>query len=67
MALKTSNKNRKKNPLVEAVEDTVTDTAEQTMAAITNLAELNKDITKANTIWTAVGVVVGIAILVLIL
>ena len=67
MALKKTNKNRTKNPAVELVQDIVTDTQETTIAAITELTEINKDITKANVLWTIVGVTVGIAILLVII
>ena len=43
MALKKTNKNRIKEPLVEAVEDTIADVHESTLAAITELADINKD------------------------
>ena len=67
MALKTSNKNRIKNPAVALVEEIVTDTQETTIAAITELTELNKDITKANVLWTIVGVTVGVVLLLVII
>ena len=67
MALKKTNKNRIKEPLVEAVEDTIADVHESTLAAITELADINKDITKANVLWSVVGVAIGLAILVFII
>ena len=67
MALKKTNKNRTKNPAVELVQDIVTDTQETTIAAITELTEINKDITKANVLWSVVGVAIGLAILVFII
>ena len=65
MALKTTNKNRK--VVTEALIDTVVDTHESALAAIEDLVNVNKDITWRNTIWTLVGVTVGIALLVLII
>ena len=67
MALKKTNKNRIKEPLVEAVEDTIVDVKESTLAAITELADINKDITARNVVWSVVGVAIGLAVLVFII
>ena len=67
MALKKTNKNRVKEPLVEAVEDTIVDVKESTLAAITELADINKDITARNVVWSVVGVAIGLAVLVFII
>ena len=67
MALKTSNKNRKKNVLVESLEDVAIETHQNTLAAITELADINKDITSRSVVWTVVGGAIVLAALVFII
>ena len=66
MALKTTNKNRK-NIVVESLEDVAIETHQTTLAAITELADINKDITSRNVVWSVVGVAIGLAVLVFII
>ena len=66
MALKTTNKNRK-NIVVESLEDVALETHQTTLAAITELADINKDITARNVIWTVVGGAIVLAALVFII
>lgn len=66
MALKQTNKNRKKDqPLIE--EPTIPDSHEDLMVSITNLTELNRSISTRTMIYSVVGVTVGIALLLLII
>lgn len=65
MALKESNKNRIKVSKEEDV--TFPKAHEELMDSITNLAELNQNITVRSFAFSAIGVVVGIAILLLII
>jgi len=65
MALKTSNKNRKK---VEIAEPTAfPDTHEDLFETITELADLNKTISARSMGFAIVGVVIGITVLLFII
>ena len=66
MALKESNKNRKK-VVTEALLDTVVETHETTIAAVKELVDINNKITVANTKWILTGVTIGVLLLLLIL
>jgi hypothetical protein len=66
MALKTSNKNRKKvEPIVEST--AFPDTHEELFETITELADLNKTISFRSMLFSVVGVIIGITILLFII
>ena len=66
MALKESNKNRKK-VVTEALLDTDVETHETTISAVKELADINNKITVANTKWILTGVTIGVLLLLSIL